>query len=317
MAASSRSIPAALAAACLAVTPIPAASLFLAAPALILATPAWAQRAIEGLADANKLLREGDPARALEKVMAVFNTEKLDNDTTAKAMLLRAEIYEKLGKPALAYADYNAAVWLGGLTAAERSRASEGSQRTQAAQNGAPQTPAQGSRSGSGSFLSTLFGGGSSADSKTTTEQLPPGPAQTPAASQYAPAAGQQAPSAGHASRSIHPGGAAQAPKTAGKTAAGEGAATPSRKPAADDGKESYAQFASFPNEAKALGEARRLAQKLSGALSDRSVLVIKTEAGGKAQFRIVSGPLSGKAEAGALCKSVKAKGVGCAVYTP
>ena len=95
--------------------------------------PVLADSAIEGLSSANKSFRDGDPGEGARADQRGVLQEKLDNDTTAKALLLRGEIYEKLGKPALAYADYNNAIWLGGLSTTERNRANEGSQRTQSA----------------------------------------------------------------------------------------------------------------------------------------------------------------------------------------
>jgi hypothetical protein len=263
---------------------------------LLLAPAAMAESAIEGLANANKSYHDGDAAKALEQITEVFAKDKLDNDTTAKALLLRGEVYEKVGKPALAYADYNSAVWLGGLSAAERNRANEGSQRTQAslgvsdggssqASHGGGQTSAQASTQAStqesGGFLGNLFGGGSS---------------KAPA--QEAPKEAPKAAPAQPVSRSI-------------------AAATPQPAETGDD-KSYYAQYATLPDEAKALAEAKRLAKKLGGALSGRPVLVIKTEAQGKhAIYRVVSGPLGNKAEADGLCSSIKTKGANCMIFVP
>jgi cell division septation protein DedD len=270
---------------------------------LLLTPPsAMAETAIEGLANASKSYHDGDAAKALDQINEVFSKDKMDNDTTAKALLIRGEIYEKVSKPALAYADYNSAIWLGGLSAAERSRANEGSQRTQASlgvsdggsgqtAHGGTQAPAQ----ESGGFLGNIFGGDSSKP-----------PAQE--AQKSAAAADQKAapnPSGASASRSL----AAASALPAGAAANAE----------TSEDKSYYAQYAALPDETKALAEAKRLAKKLGASLSGRPVLVIKTEApqGKHALYRVVSGPLGNKAEADGLCSSIKTKGANCMVFIP
>jgi hypothetical protein len=281
--------------------------------ALLLGTPApvLADSAIEGLANANKTYQDGNAAKALEQIKEVFASKKMDNDTTAKALLLRGQIYEKVGKPALAYADYNNAIWLGGLTAAERNRASEGRRRVQAAlgaggdsshaSRGASGAPAKTASRSSGGFLSGLFGGGSS--------ERRPRRAPKPAPGGWAP---QESPG-----KKANP---AASPAGARKTAA---AWRPSHaRPAAAEtggGKSYYSQFAAARSEKKALSEAKRLARKLRNSLGGRPVLVVRTEAarGKPALYRVVTGPLADKSEARKLCGTLKRKGARCLVYAP
>ncbi len=81
------------------------------------------------LTEASKLLEKGGYTKAIEVINNVMSSGKVESGLAAKALLMRAEANEKLNRGAYAYADYNSALWIEGLSAADRKRAEEGQAR--------------------------------------------------------------------------------------------------------------------------------------------------------------------------------------------
>ena len=74
------------------------------------------------LTEASKMMEQGIPVKAIEMIDAALSSGKLPPDSSAKALLMRAQAQEKLNKLAFALADYNSALWMEGLSAADKAK---------------------------------------------------------------------------------------------------------------------------------------------------------------------------------------------------
>ncbi|MDX2264504.1 MAG: SPOR domain-containing protein [Hyphomicrobiales bacterium] len=265
---------------------------------LLAAAPAVAQSALETLTAAAKLSERGDHDAAVQKIGEAFRSGAMDNATAARAFLLRAEAYEKLGKPALALSDYTSAVYMQGLSTRERPRAVDGRKRTLALlgvtddADGAKPLGDQASESApksSGGFLSGLFGGSStSAEAEKPANSWAQGTRVAPG-----PAAAQPA-------RPV-----AAAPIVAAPAAAD-----------ASDTRQFTIVLASVSTEESAAAEARRLATRLSEELAGVTPEVARFERSDGPVFRVVAGPYQGAARSREICESMKLKKVSCMVIS-
>jgi len=290
------------------------------------ARPALANTAqvTAALTEASKLIQKGGYAKAIEVIDNALRSGEVKSDLAAKALLMRAEANEKLGRGAFALADYNSATWMQGLSAPDRKRAEEGYVRMQKAlgvaapkdvppspgtagagagtpkvqSNAAVQeTPSEertGSTGGIGSFFSNLFG-----PTDTQPAAAPPQPA--PSAAVVTPAQPQGKQGARPQQRQA----AAEAP-----------AVTGSIKPATDKGNFAI-QLAAVAEEDKAIAEADRLARKYGADLGGRSpqLMIVPTNDGGTL-YKIVAAPFETRNDGIAACEFLKAKGLSCMVIT-
>lgn len=94
------------------------------------AIPACADVA-ENLAAADKMMRNGAHVKAIEIVNASLESTDISSQLAGKALLIRAQSHEKLGKVAYALADYDRALWMEGLSAADKKAAEEGRVRVE------------------------------------------------------------------------------------------------------------------------------------------------------------------------------------------
>jgi hypothetical protein len=90
---------------------------------------AQSQNVTAALAEANKLMQRGGYSKAIEMIEAALRSGKIPSDLAARALLMRAEANEKLDRTAFALADYNQALWMESLTAADRKKAEDGRAR--------------------------------------------------------------------------------------------------------------------------------------------------------------------------------------------
>ena len=97
----------------------------------VLGTPACADKATDALAKANQLLQKGAPDKAIELINTTLKSGSVPSDLAARALLMRAQAQEKLGKFAYALADYNQALWQG-LSQREKTEAAQGRDRIMA-----------------------------------------------------------------------------------------------------------------------------------------------------------------------------------------
>lgn len=81
------------------------------------------------LAQASKHLEQGVPVQAIETINQAIKSTQVPPDIAAKALLMRAQAQEQIGKYAYALADYNQALWMEGLASTDKSKAEEGRER--------------------------------------------------------------------------------------------------------------------------------------------------------------------------------------------
>lgn len=93
---------------------------------------ASAQNPTASLTQAAKLLEQGQAEQSIELIDRTLKTGNVPSNLAAKAMLLRAQAQEKLGKHAFALADYNSALWMQDLSDYDRSIAEKGRKRIMA-----------------------------------------------------------------------------------------------------------------------------------------------------------------------------------------
>lgn len=305
----------------------------LVATAFLAAIPAasYAQNATETLTSAAKLGEKGDYASAVEKIGEAFKLGKLDNAASSKAFLMRGEYHEKLGKTALALADYTNAVFMQGLSASERPRAVDGRKRVLTSLGvtdndggakplGATQSADAEPKSGSGGFFGGLFGGSSTSANAKPEATAPSGwsqGTQVTAAPSSAPTNdGPQAKAAPQTPTTV-----TKPPQQTTKLTPAPAVAAPATKPAqtaavTDDAKQYNVLLASFDAEPEAQAELKRMASQLSGLLQGKKPEIVRYEKSGAVFFRVVAGPYQGRTLSTDVCENVKAKKVSCQVIS-
>lgn len=137
----------------------------------VLSTPAYADKAAEALAKANRHLQDGVPAKAIELINTTLKSGNVPSDLAARALLMRAQAQEKLGKYAYALADYNQAVWQG-LPERNKAEAEQGRNRIMARLGvGGDSAPQKTTSTGSGTSLAASSGWGTSEIQTTPSEE--------------------------------------------------------------------------------------------------------------------------------------------------
>lgn len=96
-----------------------------------MATPVRAADATALLGEAHKMMQNGAYVKAIEIITATLASNKIPDELAGRALLMRAQSHEKLGKTAFALADYNQALFMEGLSAADKKTAEEGRNRVQ------------------------------------------------------------------------------------------------------------------------------------------------------------------------------------------
>lgn len=282
------------------------------------------------LTEASKLMQKGGYVKAIEVIDGALRSGKVPSELAAKALLMRAESNEKLGRTAFALADYNSSLWMQGLSAPDRKRAEDGHGRVmkglgvaapqdKAEVKSSPavtgststkpegkawnadvqQAPGEERKSGGGisGFFGNLFGSSSSSQ-RVPQEQAGP-PATVAVIAQV-------------------PEGKAPPPQKAAPKKAVAAAAAPA--PAASKAPESgnfAIQLAAVAEEDKAIAEADRLAKKFGPDLGGRtpSLMIVPTSDGGTL-YKIVAAPFETRGEGLATCELLKSKGGSCMVIT-
>jgi len=303
------------------------------------AGPAYAQspEITAALTEASKLLQRGGYVKVIEIIDTTLRSGKIQSDLAAKALLMRAEANEKLGRTAFALADYNSAVWMQGLSATDRKRAEEGysrvmkglgvadrpsepapasASREAPAQPSAPastspgrarapaswntgvqEEPSEERTGGAGSIFSGLFG----SSSKPKQE-----------ASSTAAAVATTAPAPEPRPTKVGP------PKVAAKPSPVAASQPPASAAArAPEAGSFNIQFAALAEEDKAIGEADRIGKKFAADLNGRtpSLSIVPTSDGGTL-YKVVAGPFETKGEGVAVCELLKTKGLSCMVIS-
>jgi hypothetical protein len=324
-------------------------TVFLAAALSIslLAAPARAQSAEATLTEASKALEKGVPAKAIELIDAAMRAGKLPSDMAAKALLMRAQAQEKLGKQAFALADYNSALWMDGLSAADKAQAEQGRDRISGklgiAQSAAKpaasggranagedtaartptsaqvkSTPSEQRTGGIGSVFNGIFGSSSEpAQEEPRPAAVEPAAAAKPAVAVRPAAAAKPTPAAKPVA-ALKPERAqpakAKAEKPAEKIAVSE---RTSPTAATGDGSGKFGiQFAALHSEDGAISEVERIAKKYGSELAGRSpsVKILGTSDGGTL-YKIVAEPYE-RGEATAICELLKTKNLNCMIVS-
>ncbi len=304
------------------------------------------------LTEASKVMEKGAYSKAIEIIDEALRSGKIQSELAAKALLLRAESNEKLGRTAFALSDYNSALWMQGLSDADRKHAEEGKARVTASLGvvapkseaagspppaGGPAQPArtaaaseqqpppgaaapaqqpaqqQGGGNGISGFFNNLFG------PPFSEQKQPPPPEEPPstAVAVTAPAPAEQEPPKPQPHAKASKKAATQPVRTAAHVEhdpASTSSTTPSAKKAADSG--SYAvQLAAIDEEDKAIAETDRIARKYGSDLGGRtpSLMVVPTADGGTL-YKVVLAPYDTRGEGVATCELLKTKGLSCMV---
>ncbi len=326
-------------------------TVFLAAALSIslLAAPARAQSAEATLTEASKALEKGVPAKAIELIDAAMRAGKLPSDMAAKALLMRAQAQEKLGKQAFALADYNSALWMDGLSAADKAQAEQGRDRISGklgiAQSAAKpaasggranagedtaartptsaqvkSTPSEQRTGGIGSVFSGIFGSSEAAPAPEP-EQAKPAAAAPPAApaKPVAAAAPVKPVAAKPAAAAARPeqvrSAKAKAERAPAQIAVAE-RTTPTAAPSGEASGKFGIQFAALHSEDGAISEVERIAKKYGSELAGRSpsVKILGTSDGGTL-YKIVAEPYE-RGEATAICELLKTKNLNCMIVS-
>jgi hypothetical protein len=92
---------------------------------------ARADEVTAGLAQAHEMMQKGAYVKAIDIITNIIASGKAQADMAAKALLMRGQAREKLGRQAFALADYNQALWMQGLSEADKELAEAGKARIQ------------------------------------------------------------------------------------------------------------------------------------------------------------------------------------------
>jgi SPOR domain len=306
-----------------------------------LSVSARAENATAALTEASKMMDQGLPVKAIELIDAAMGSGKLPPESSAKALLMRAQAQEKLSKLAFALADYNSALWMEGLSAADKVQAEKGRDRISAklgvpdaskqaqAEAGTSEakvqtTPSEERTGGIGSIFSGIFGS-SKAKAETQAEQPAQPPAPAPVAA--APAATAKAPAKPVAKaftvseppKSAAPAKVQTAQLKAEKPAravVAERKQPAAAAPQADASGKFGIQFAAIHSEDSAIAEVQRIAKKYGADLAGRSpaVKILATSDGGTLYKIVAEGYERG--EATAICELLKGKNLNCMVVS-
>jgi SPOR domain len=297
------------------------AALFAAALGLsVIAPSARADDATAALTQASKMIEQGIPVKAIELIDAALSSGKLPADASAKALLMRGQAQEKLNKLAFALADYNSALWMGGLSPADKAKAEDGRDRIGsklgiASESGKaapepaehpdpgkekkPRVPkASASEQPTGSSLSSVFSSifGSSETSSQETQRPTPVAATVTVAPERPRVTSVKA-------------------EKPARSAAAKPAASPAASSDEPGGKFGI-QFAALRSEDGAISEVDRIAKKFGPELAGRSpaVKILATDDGGTL-YKIVAEPYD-RGEATAICELLKTKNLSCMIIS-
>ncbi|WP_125461564.1 MULTISPECIES: SPOR domain-containing protein [Rhodomicrobium] len=281
------------------------------------------------------MIEKGVPVKAIEIINQTLKSGELPPELAAKALLMRAQAQEKVGKQAYALADYNQALWMQGLSANDKALAEKGRDRVlgklgvntktvEAAPAPAPAaaepaggkpraaqtwdtdvqtTPSEQRTGGIGSIFSGIFG---SSDSKAA--EVKPQPEQ-----QRARPAASAPPTAAPVQRAARPQAPANQPPPKIIATVDTAGAAPAR---ADAGGNFAIQFAALLSEDGAISEVNRIAKRYGGDLGGRSASVkIAETADGGTLYKVIAAPYN-RSEGTAICELLKTKGVACMLIT-
>jgi hypothetical protein len=296
-------------------------------------------RQIEAVSKAAKALEQNHAEEALTAVEEAFKLG-LDSELASRALLIRAQAYEKAGKPAQALADYKSAIWMESLPASERPKAVDGRARVMSALGlstrpappasppaSAPKTVAaaapsrtppahrttasasadaapsssSSSEGGIAGFFSNLFGGGSARSQQAEAKEEGWSARVTAPPAQVSSVKAEPRQEETASAKPSHH----ARPRTREATPEPQAAALVKEEEGGFN-----IDFGSAPSEHAAKEQAKAIKARTSDILINRELTLLP--AGN--QVRILAGPYKREGSAHALCSTMKARGVICKV---
>ncbi len=295
------------------------------AGALALGSVAHAQSKdnLRKLSDAYKLMQDDKTAEAIKQLDGVITDSPEDTEAASKAMLLRGQAYVKAGRHAQALADFNAALWLQGLSSSQRKQAVEG-RKAALAKLGLGEGEASSSQTEE------------KPESVATPQPAPTASAQQPPQRPAAPswqtevqAAAEEEEDTGGIGSFFSGlfGGDTQEPaeQTASvatsRDPAASGWATRTaeseepRPTRSSDGGQYRVQIASLSTREDAESEVKRLTRILGDAMAGETPNIVRTDTdAGNTYYRIMIGPKPSREDADEMCQMFQSRGVDCLV---
>jgi hypothetical protein len=303
-----------------------------------LALTASAQDPTASLTQAAKLLEQGEALQSIELVDRTLKTGDVPSNLAAKAMLLRAQAQEKLGKHAFALADYNSALWMQDLSDYDRNIAEQGRQRimahlgvggeTQTAAAPAAQdqpaavtaswgtevreTATEDRTGGIGSIFAGVFGSSSESEVEETRAETPRLQPVSVSANAVTPTASVASVSQS-AERQVAPISASTIVAANNSQAVGIEETVVAQRELSG---EFAIQFSAVHSEDTALYEADRIGKRYGELLNGRtpSIKIRGTQDGGTL-YKIIVQPYE-RGEGVATCELLKTKGVSCMIIS-
>jgi hypothetical protein len=292
------------------------------------------------------MMRNGAYVKAIELVNKALSSGDISSGLTGRAMLIRAQSHEKLGKVAYALADYDQALWIKGISAEDRASAEKGRARiesrlgiaeareTPASRSSEPKKPV--TRLQQTAPVSAPKKRRSASEWKTSVKKQPRKRRPTRRRNVARVKKTQEKKEDGITTFFGNLFGSSESKKPSRRTAvtatqvqrtrpaspvtrakkrtrqASRSATRPA--PSATTENKFAIQFAALFEEPKALAEVNRIERKFSADLDGRSpsVLIVPTKDGGTL-YKIVAGPFS-KGESIAKCEFLKMKKINCMV---
>jgi hypothetical protein len=282
--------------------------------------PADAQRAVDA---ALKHLQAGRAEQAVQAMSVTLSGGNLPPAVMAKAFYIRGMAYRQLGKPAQAISDLTSALWLkGGLGGDERTAATKERAAAYAdaglAEGREVAAPA---KSGSGNWLSSLFGTSAPSAPPARTPAPPPSAPSTPKVSstveraEAAPAARAPAQAAGAWTSKTQvqppqPALAAAPPRQPAKAAAPPAARA---EPPARTAGGHLVQLGAVRTEAEAQALAAKAKREHATVLAARDQRIDRAVMGNMGAFyRVRFGPFGSAQETQAVCAKLRGSGLDC-----
>ena len=289
------------------------------------AGPALAQDPAGKLSEASALIRQNQMDRAISQINEVLHKAGTDSQMAARAVLLRGEAHARAGKPVMALADFDAAMWLGGLDASERKRANDGRSAMLA-------------RLGMGGDPSAVIASPPETPSPPRAErQTTPAPAATataaaprpPRTAEWTTSVQEESPEESSGLFGSLFGGifssSSDEPESTQTSAESWSTGTsltslPAEPAAASpsaDGRVYRVQIASVATEEGAQAEARRLGRRLGVSLGGATPEIVRMDTdAGNTYYRIMVGPQPSRERSQELCETFKSQGVDCLVVS-
>jgi hypothetical protein len=278
----------------------------------VLSTPAFADKATESLAKANRLLQEGVPVKAIELINTTLKSGNVPSDLVARALLMRAQAQEKLGKYAYALADYNQALWQG-LPERDKAEAAQGRDRIMSKLGvGGDSAPQKTASTGSGTSRAASSGSWSTSEIKTTPSEERTGGIGSVFSGIFGGTDASETENPASAARpraqNVNAVVASRAVRAPVKSSTDNVAISVNNEAAGD-----YAiQMAALHSESGAIYEVDRIEKRYGEWLGGRtpSITVLGTSDGGTL-YKVIAEPFQ-RGEGVATCELLKTKGLSC-----